>query len=151
MTLEEILQRHGLEGVDLMDAVGEIEEHLELKRMPDEGWPVQNEHMRKIIATLIVPLVVGRWLAKNKDYKGQQMFLGVKAQFIDINRKFWKLKHILWDGQQPEFESAEEILFDFVGHSLMAIYFQRNPEEWDTIQEHLGPAQVESLKALLGG
>jgi hypothetical protein len=153
MTLEEILASHGLEGVDLMDAVGEIEEHLELKRLPDSEWVIGNEHMRRTIVGFIAPMVVGRWMAKNRDYKGQQMFLGVKAQFIDINRKFWKLKSILWDGNEPEFESAEEILFDFIGHSLMAIYFQRHPEEWDTTIARLTESapNLHALKQDLDG
>lgn len=58
-------------------------------------------------------------------------FLGVKAQFVDINRKFWRLKSMLWDEVVPMYpdagagESVEEILMDFIGHAALTIDFLR--------------------------
>lgn len=92
-------------------------------------WFVDNEEMRTIITEIIVPAVVGRWLQKNNDYRGAQMFLGVKAQFIDINRKFWKLFHIVWEGRKPEFETQAEIKMDMCGHLFMSLYLE-DPEYW---------------------
>lgn len=92
-------------------------------------WMIDNDEMRKIIVDVIVPFVVGMWLRKNNDYRGQQMFLGVKAQFIDINRKFWKLFHIIWEGRKPEFEDAQTVKAEMIGHLLMSLYLE-NPEYW---------------------
>jgi hypothetical protein len=53
--------------------------------------------------------------------------LGIKGQFSDINRKFWKLKGMLWDETIPievdkgMGESAEEVLMDFIGHAALTI------------------------------
>jgi hypothetical protein len=99
--------------------------------LPDDsrtqGWMIDNDEMREIIINLIAPTTIGRWMRKNEDYRGQQMFLGVKAQFIDINRKFWKLFHIIWEGRNPEFESEMEIKMDMIGHLFMSMYLADPP------------------------
>lgn len=95
-------------------------------------WLIDNDEMRTIIVDILMPAVMGRWLRKNEDYRGQQMFLGVKAQFIDINRKFWKLFHVVWEGHLPEFESEAELKMDLIGHLLMSLYLQR-PEYWKAL------------------
>lgn len=100
------------------------------------GWMVDNDDMRRMITTIIVPTVVGRWLRKNEDYRGAQMFLGIKAQFIDINRKFWKLFHIVWEGKKPEFESESEIKMDMIGHLLMSLYLE-DPAHWASLEQEL--------------
>lgn len=57
--------------------------------------------------------------------------LGAKGQFSDINRKFWKLKGMLWDETIPTNpdegcgESAEEVLMDLIGHAALTIDFLR--------------------------
>lgn len=89
----------------------------------EETWLSQNEHMRKEILERIAPEVLALWSKKNLDYAGQQMFLGLKAQFCDINRKFWKLKSSLWDDKPMEFEDPKQICQDMIGHLLMTIYF----------------------------
>lgn len=101
---------------------------------PDTGqedqWEIDNERMRTAITGIIVPAVVGMWLKKNEDYRGQQFSLGLRAQFIDINRKFWKLKAAIWDHKKPHFESVTEISMDMIGHLLMSLYLQ-DPVYWD--------------------
>lgn len=89
----------------------------------EHQWQQQNEHMRAAILNRIIPEVADLWSKKNSDYAGQQMFLGLKAQFCDINRKFWKLKAFLWDGKKAEFEDPIEVCKDMIGHLLMTIYF----------------------------
>lgn len=93
------------------------------------GWVVDNDEMRAMITGVIMPAVMGRWLEKNEDYRGAQMFLGIKAQFIDINRKFWKLYHAVWEGHKPQFESETEIKMDMIGHLLMSLYLE-DPQRW---------------------
>lgn len=57
--------------------------------------------------------------------------LGVKAQFVDINRKFWRIKAMIWDEVVPMYpdagagEDVEEILMDFIGHAALTIDFIR--------------------------
>lgn len=96
----------------------------------EEQWEIDNDRMRTAIVGIIVPMVVGKWLEKNEDYRGQQFSLGLRAQFIDINRKFWKLKSAIWDRKAPKFENALEISGDMIGHLFMSIYLQ-DPVYWD--------------------
>lgn len=86
-------------------------------------WLEQNRAMRQAIIDGIAPETIELWSRKNNDYAGQQMFLGLRAQFCDINRKFWKLKQSLWDGRELDYESPREICQDMIGHLLMTIYF----------------------------
>lgn len=61
--------------------------------------------------------------------------LGVKGQFSDINRKFWRLKGMLWDEIVPMYpdagsgENVEEILMDLIGHAALTIEFIRQDQE----------------------
>lgn len=90
-----------------------------------KGWMESNERMRHAILEIIAPKVLALWAEKNKDYAGQQVFLGMRAQFADINRKFWKLKQVMWDDEDSSFEKADEIMMDMIGHLLMSIFFWR--------------------------
>lgn len=68
----------------------------------------------------VLPDMLERFLAKNKDYGDDQVNLGPKAEFVRIANKFGKLKRALWDGVELEFEQVDEILDDFLGHILLA-------------------------------
>lgn len=129
--LNRIFRHHGM-AKPTPQAAEAIRELFPIEEVP-KGWMVDNEDMRRMITTIIVPMVVGRWLRKNEDYRGQQMFLGIKAQFIDINRKFWKLFHIVWEGKDPEFESEREVKIDMIGHLLMSLYLE-NPQSWHDLE-----------------
>lgn len=94
-----------------------------------EGWLEANAKLRQEIINVHVPEVLAKWLKKNEDYAGQQVFLGRKAQFADINRKFWKLKSAMWDGKAMLFEDELELIDDMIGHLLMARYFFTEKEE----------------------
>ena len=100
----------------------------------DEEWLVDNEEMREMITKYIMPSVMGLWLKKNEDYRGAQMSLGAKIQFVDINRKFWKLKHIVWEEHDPKFEDSFMIMADMVGHLLM-LMFLIDPDKWRQVKE----------------
>lgn len=96
-----------------------------------DEWREQNSHMRRRILgdDGILQRAAGRWSSKNLDYGGQQMFLGLKAQFADINRKFWKLYQAVWLDQPPVHEPTVEICEDMIGHLLMMIYFLEDREQ----------------------
>lgn len=53
-------------------------------------------------------------------------FLGIKGQFSDITRKFFKLKEALWDDIELNGEQPDEIMEDLIGHLLIALHL------WDT-------------------
>lgn len=120
---------HVWEEDDVQDAVDEYTDDIMAELPPVDlsaGWQAENEAMRAEIVSEIFPAVLALWLRKNEDYRGQQVFLGSKAQFADVNRKFWKLKNAMWDGIEPDFETVEQIAADMIGHLLMTIYFQRH-------------------------
>lgn len=53
---------------------------------------------------------------KARDYAGAENELGVKAQFVDMNRKWVKVKRSLWDGNGLIYEDIDEVLQDMIGH-----------------------------------
>lgn len=79
------------------------------------------------INDIIVPMTIRHFKSKQKDYSGGPAFmlLGVRGQFSDLNRKFWKLYRALWEGESLEGEQPEEILMDFVGHCFLTLYCLR--------------------------
>jgi hypothetical protein len=127
--IREVLERFDSNDPDLVEELFNLYPTTELGKQ----WMIDNDEMRKVIVDLIVPAAVGRWLRKNEDYRGAQMFLGERAQFIDVNRKFWKLFHIVWEEIPPEFESEQEIKMDLIGHLLMSLYLN-DPMYWHRIQ-----------------
>lgn len=96
--------------------------------MTDEQKSEQDAY--QIIATQIIPEVIQLFSEKTKSYpaNGSFQFLGSRGQFSDINRKFWKLKAMLWDETLPiqgQGEPVEEVLMDLIGHCLLTIYCLR--------------------------
>jgi hypothetical protein len=72
------------------------------------------------------------FVRRQAEYGESANHLGAKGQFADINRKFWKLKRLMWDENVPEdaiSESAEEVLMDFIGHALLGIHFLRQEKQ----------------------
>lgn len=64
-----------------------------------------------------------KFLEKNQGYGSTAYNLGARGQYADINRKMGKLKHTLWDGNDPVGEDMIEMLQDLVGHCLLTIDF----------------------------
>lgn len=56
---------------------------------------------------------------RSQDYGDAYKLLGAKGQFSDINRKFWKLKNAIWDGQKMNGEQVPEILNDIISHCFL--------------------------------
>lgn len=63
------------------------------------------------------------FLEKNKGYGSTAYVLGARGQYADMNRKFGKLKHTLWDGNEAVGEGVIEMLQDLAGHVLLTIDF----------------------------
>jgi hypothetical protein len=62
---------------------------------------------------------------KNRGYGDTAYLLGARGQFADMWRKMGKLKHTLWDGNEPVGEDIEEMLMDLIGHCALTIDFIR--------------------------
>lgn len=72
------------------------------------------------------------FVKRQAEYGESANHLGAKGQFADINRKFWKLKRLMWDESVPKdaiSESAEEVLMDFIGHCLLSIHYLRQEKD----------------------
>lgn len=69
---------------------------------------------------------INLFVAKSDGYGDDQEFdLGAKAQFSEMNKKYKKLKHILWEGNPAVGEDVEEVLMDLIGHTLLTIDYVR--------------------------
>jgi hypothetical protein len=98
----------------------------------------------------IVPNAIESFRDKARDYRGGPAFLnlGAKGQFSDINRKFWKLYHAIWEDGRLEGEQPYEIVEDMIGHCFLLLYCLRKPTFVQTLEE-LGSSE-EVLKAARG-
>jgi hypothetical protein len=68
-------------------------------------------------------------LEKAKDYQGAEQELGPMAQFVDMSRKWVKIKNALWNKQEltgPE--KVPEILFDLMAHIGLTLRMIRRPK-----------------------
>lgn len=68
-----------------------------------------------------LPAVVWRFAGKCMDYGESAEELGIKAQFVDINRKVGKLRRALWLGMPLVDEQPEEVLEDMIAHCLLTL------------------------------
>lgn len=85
------------------------------------------QHTQAILREIVGP-VIQRWAMKNVEYGDTANTLGSKGQFADINRKFGKLKRLMWDQSVPEWaisEGVEEVLQDLIGHAVLSIHYIR--------------------------
>lgn len=78
------------------------------------------------IASEIFPDALKLFFQKNRDYGATSFDLGAAGQFAEIWRKVGKLKGPMWEGKSLEFEQADEILKDLIGHCLLSLYFLRD-------------------------
>ena len=97
-----------------MEATGPRSANYEFLNIPTE--------QANYIVREILPDMLNRFLAKNKDYgePDAAMDLGPKAEFVRLWNKVLKLRRALWEGEELEFEQADEIIDDLLGHLLLA-------------------------------
>lgn len=86
-----------------------------LKLEPDD-----TSHMHNITLT-VLPKILTRFSAKNKQYGENRFDLGMRGQFPEVWRKCSRLRSIIWDGRTDaeEFEDADQVIDDLIGHLLM--------------------------------
>lgn len=73
-----------------------------------------------------LPPALELFRSKSRDYSERSGIftadlLGAKGQFAEIWRKIPKLKKGMWDGEELKNEVVEEILYDILGHVLLAL------------------------------
>lgn len=121
--------------------------------IPLEFSPETEQGQR--IITEILPGAIELFLAKNKDYKIEGIdiaaTLGVRGQWSDMFRKIAKLKQEMWDqdGSGLQFETAEEVIRDLVGHCLLSLLFLKDAKpktNAEIMQEKMGLNHAPSLK-----
>lgn len=75
-----------------------------------EGFRLELEKLRKLVRK------------KRADYGSSIGFHGVKGIMPRIADKFFRLDHLVWDGETPKFESAVDTCRDIAVYALsMAI------------------------------
>lgn len=78
------------------------------------------DHMlRNRVVRRWLPEIVELFLRKNEDYGEITSEFGPKGEIVEISRKYRKLKRAVWDGEGSEFEDADEVINDLVGHLLL--------------------------------
>lgn len=68
---------------------------------------------------------ISMFIIKSRDYGETADGLGSRGQFADIWRKVGKLRNLVWEGKQAQFEKPYEVVQDLVGHSILFLQFLR--------------------------
>lgn len=91
----------------------------------------------------LVPEWAADFATNAADYGDAHRDLGLKAQFVDLNRKVSKLKKAMWEGQKLNGEQPREILLDIIGHCFLAVAMIDRPDP----SEALSIAPVSAVPA----
>lgn len=83
--------------------------------------------VHRVILRDIVPVVLNDFVVAGNDYRNAHDLLGVKGQFSDINRKFWKLYNAIWLDQPLTREGVDQVVADIIGHCFLLLY-HLNPD-----------------------
>lgn len=83
----------------------------------------------EVICEDLVPAWRALFLQKNAKYRAVGNNLGARGVFPDINRKVGILKDRVWDGNETEGESTEEVINDLIGHLFLMQYMLLQEEE----------------------
>lgn len=91
-------------------------------------YPKPETAAARRILDYVMPATLELFLYKNKGYGDGADSLGARGQFADINRKYWKLRRALWEGEDLTGESLIEVCHDLVGHLWLTIDFLNQQE-----------------------
>lgn len=61
-------------------------------------------------------------IKKNKDYGGASFDLGMTGNYVHIHDKVSRLKSLVWNNNNPNFESAEDTLLDLMGYCVIGLH-----------------------------
>lgn len=62
------------------------------------------------------------------DYRDDGEELGIKAQFVDLNRKMGKLRRFMWDGIPLRREQPDEVVLDLIAHLFLTLDLLYQPQ-----------------------
>lgn len=88
--------------------------------MPSELDTGKISDTAKKIIEEFLPEWLEYFLKKNAGYGDMHHDLGLRAQFVDINRKVGKLRRAWWEGKNIGDENAREVLMDLIGHCFLS-------------------------------
>lgn len=106
-----------------------------LSGQPAPNTPAYPTEAARYIAERLVPEFLKLFLEKNSGYGNMHDELGLKAQFVDINRKNGKLRRAIWDGKPIGPEPVREVILDMIGHLFLTL------ELMDADDDYEGPVQ----------
>ena len=82
-------------------------------------------------------------LEKARDYQGAEQELGPKAQFVDMSRKWVKVKNAMWFGKElTGSEKLPEIIMDLMAHCALTLKMFKWPGNKPWSKEVDGPNYV---------
>jgi len=105
------------------------------------------------IAGTYMPEWLRLFAKKNADYgSGSAFELGERGQYSDIHRKMIKLKRAMWDGEELDFESTDEIISDLIGHLFLTLHMRAMKEEANRVYAYSeDDAAVDAIFRMVGG
>jgi hypothetical protein len=86
----------------------------------------------RYICDSLLPEWIEHFLRKNAGYGNMHHDLGVRAQYVDINRKVGKLRRKWWDGKEIGPETDREVCLDLIGHLFLALELLDGDHEADS-------------------
>lgn len=73
------------------------------------------------ICEALLPEWKDLFLRKNAGYGDMHHELGMAAQFVDMHRKFGKIRRAMWDNEPIGDETLREVLMDMIGHCFLTL------------------------------
>lgn len=89
----------------------------------------ENPNFRCIMEAWLDSLEMHERKARDYAARDEGFNLGLRGEFVGISRKVQKLKRIVWDGKDPLFEGAQEILMDLMGQVGLALMEQKRVKD----------------------
>lgn len=86
-----------------------------------------NPAFRRIVEQHL-PTFINRFADAAIDYEDDSDELGIKAQFVDINRKVGKLRRFMWIGKPLRREQPDEVVEDLIAHLFLTLDMLHQPK-----------------------
>jgi hypothetical protein len=93
---------------------------IQLDRMLVEEALQVNPQFKRIINQHL-PRFIEKFADGAIDYRDDGEELGIKAQFVDLNRKLGKLRRFMWEGIPLRREQPDEVIMDLIAHLFLTL------------------------------
>jgi|SRR5688572_4292142 len=80
-----------------------------------KGFPEPYDDMIDIMLDNFIP----GWREAANDYGRAFMELGLRGQYVEVQRKVYKLKQELWEGRKLNREDSGQIALELIGNCLI--------------------------------